>query len=226
MSKDKEDKDEAKVVRKFHQLYYDQWKRTWHNTYWLGVPVQKNPLDLWIYQELLHSLKPDLIVECGTASGGSALFFASLCDLIGCGRILTIDVASHCERPNHPGELSERPKHPRIQYVTASSTAPSTVEIVKTAARDAARVLVVLDSDHSYQHVLDEMRIYANVVTRGSYLVVEDGNINGHPVLPDFGPGPAESIKQFLSERGDFVVDSSREKFFMTFNPRGYLKKN
>ena len=87
MSKDKANEDEARIVRKFHQLYYDQWKRTWHNTYWLGVPVQKNPLDLWIYQELLHSLKPDLIVECGTASGGSALFFASLCDLIGCGRI-------------------------------------------------------------------------------------------------------------------------------------------
>lgn len=216
-SKDKDkDKDEAKIVRKFHQLYYDQWKRTWHNTYWLGVRVQKNPLDLWIYQELVHSLKPDLIVECGTADGGSTLFFASICDLVNHGRILTIDVASHPSRPIHP----------RIQYVTASSISPLAVDAAKAAARGAARVLVVLDSDHSYRHVLDEMRIYADIVTSGSYLVVEDSNINGNPVLPKFGPGPAEAIEKFLSERGDFVVDESREKFFMTFNPRGYLRKN
>ena len=207
--------NEAKTVRKFHQLYYNQTQRTWGSTYWLGVGVLKNPLDLWIYQELIHDLKPDLIVECGTAAGGSALFLASICDLVGRGRILTIDVEARPGRPNHP----------RIQYMTASSTSPSAVHAAKAAARDVASVLVVLDSDHSCQHVLNEMRLYADLVTKGSYMIVEDGNINGHPVLPAFGPGPTEAINQFLLERRDFVVDESREKFFMTFNPRGYLKK-
>lgn len=209
------DDSEAKSVRKFHQLYYDQRERTWTNTKWLGVNVLKNPFDLWVYQELIYELKPDLVVECGTWTGGSALYFASMCDLVGCGRVMTIDL-----------EDRGRPSHPRIEYVTGSTVAPTTVSAVRAAARGARCVLVVLDSDHSCQHVLEEMRIYADVVTPGSYLVVEDGNINGHPVLPDFGPGPTEAIKQFLRERRDFAVDESREKFFMTFNPRGYLRRS
>lgn len=203
------------VIRRFHKLYYDQMHRTWLNTFWLGIGVQKNPFDLWIYQEMIYSLKPDLIVECGTFGGGSALFLASICDLVGRGRVMTVDVEPRAGRPAHA----------RIQYVAGSSTAESTVSLVKNAARAAAVVMVILDSDHSQQHVLKELRSYADVVTRGSYLVVEDGNINGNPVLPDFGPGPAEAITQFLSERKDFSIDESREKFFMTFNPRGFLKK-
>jgi cephalosporin hydroxylase len=209
------DLDESEAVRRFLSLYYARGLRTWQDTSWLGVKIYKSPLDLWIYQELIHELRPQLIVECGTAAGGSALFFASMCDLVGCGQVLTIDVEAG----------SARPTHPRIEYLTGSSTDDSTINAVKRAARDAADVLVVLDSDHSYQHVLAEMRLYADVVTIGSYLIVEDGIINGNPVLPEFGPGPAEAIDQFLSARDDFAVDTQREKFFMTFNPRGYLRK-
>lgn len=206
---------DADTVRRFLRLYYGRGPRTWHDTSWLGVKVYKSPLDLWIYQELIHELKPQLIVECGTAAGGSALFFASICDLIGRGQVLTIDVDAG----------SGRPAHPRIQYLAGSSTADSTVHAVKTAASEADVVLVVLDSDHACQHVLEEMRLYADVVTAGSYLVVEDGIVNGNPVLSHFGPGPAEAIEQFLAEREDFTVDESREKFLMTFNPRGYLRR-
>jgi cephalosporin hydroxylase len=206
--------DSAEVVRKFHQLYYNQPQRTWQNTFWLGTNVSKTPLDLWIYQELVYDLRPDLIVECGTAAGGSALFLASVCDLVDHGRVLTIDI-----------EAKPRPKHARIQYVTGSSTAKEMIGTVKNAAVDAQKVLVILDSDHRRDHVLGELRGYADVVTSGSYLIVEDGNINGHPVYADYGPGPMEAITQFLTERNDFAVDESREKFFLTFNPRGYLKK-
>lgn len=207
--------DENDVVRKFLSLYYGRGLSTWQDTSWLGVKVYKNPLDLWIYQELIHELCPGLIVECGTAAGGSALFFATLCDLAGCGQVLTIDV----------DPWKDRPSHPRLRYVTGSSTDASTVLAVKNARRDPGAVMVVLDSDHTCQHVLEEMRIYAEIVTPGSYLIVEDGIVNGNPVLPDFGPGPGEAIAQFLSERGDFTVDEGREKFLMTFSPRGFLKK-
>ena len=86
-------------------------------------------------------------------------------------------------------------------------------------------MLVILDSDHRYAHVLDELRAYADVVTVGSYVVVEDTNVNGHPAYPEFGPGPMEAVDAFLAEDDRFVIDAGREKFFMTFNPRGYLKK-
>jgi cephalosporin hydroxylase len=86
-------------------------------------------------------------------------------------------------------------------------------------------VLVILDSDHSKQHVLNELRLYHSFVTEGSYLIVEDSNINGHPVLPQFGPGPMEALDEFLQENDDFVIDESKHKFLITFNPRGYLKK-
>ena len=92
-------------------------------------------------------------------------------------------------------------------------------------AAGAGTVLVVLDSDHSRDHVLAEPRAYAPLVTPGSYLVVEDTNINGHPVYEAFGPGPMEAVQDFLKERDDFEADRSREKFLLTFNPRGWLRK-
>ena len=86
-------------------------------------------------------------------------------------------------------------------------------------------MLVILDSDHSREHVLDELRIYAPLVSPGSYCIVEDSNVGGNPVYRDFGPGPMAAIREFLAENEAFEVDSEREKFFMTFNPSGYLKR-
>jgi cephalosporin hydroxylase len=86
-------------------------------------------------------------------------------------------------------------------------------------------VLAILDSDHHADHVLAEMRAYASLITVGSYLVVEDTNVNGNPVLAEWGPGPREAVQRFLTETDAFVVDREREKFFMTFNPGGYLKR-
>lgn len=85
--------------------------------------------------------------------------------------------------------------------------------------------MVVLDSDHSADHVTKELSIYSQFVSQGCYLVVEDTNINGHPVLPEFGPGPAEALEEFLAGNGQFTVDESREKFLLTFNPKGYLRR-
>lgn len=201
----------------FHRLYYDSAESggTWKNTYWLGVPTEKCPLDLWVYQEILHEVRPDIIVETGTRWGGSALFLASLCDVLGRGRVITIDVEV-------PGE---RPSHDRITYLLGSSVSPEIVEEVRKDIATGDRVLVSLDSDHAMDHVLAEMRTYGTLVSPGSYLIVEDTNINGHPVLPGWGPGPREAVQEFLKETDEFVVDESREKLLLTFNPKGYLRR-
>jgi cephalosporin hydroxylase len=208
---------ERGIADAFHRLYYEAASTggTWANTAWLGVPTEKCPLDLWIYQEILHEVRPDVIVETGTRWGGSALFLASMCDLLGKGRVITVDI-------DVPGE---RPTHDRITYLLGSSTSPDVVNDVHDRVRGAEGVLVVLDSDHSMDHVVAELRAYADAVTIGSYLIVEDTNVNGNPVLPTFGPGPMEAVKRFLRDNHAFEMDRSREKFLLTFNPNGFLRR-
>ena len=150
-----------------------------------------------------------------TFHGGSALYLATMCETLGGGEVVSVDI----------GEWPDRPVHPRLTYVVASSTDPEVVARLAERAAGAGAVLVVLDSDHSRDHVLAELRAYAPMVTPGSYLVVEDTNINGHPVYEAFGPGPMEAVQDFLKERDDFEVDHSREKFLFTFNPGGWLRK-
>ncbi|HET6750418.1 MAG TPA: CmcI family methyltransferase [Actinomycetes bacterium] len=209
--------DRNTVADEFHRRYYDAGYAggTWADTRWFGVATLKCPLDLWIYQELVHELAPDLIVETGTADGGSGLFLATLCEANGRGEVISVDVEAH------PG----RPRHDRLVYVTGSSTDPAVVEQLARRARDAETVLVLLDSDHSRDHVLAELRAYAPLVTPGSYLVVEDTNVNGHPVYEHHGPGPMEAVQDFLKENDAFAADASREKLLLTFNPGGWLRK-
>jgi cephalosporin hydroxylase len=206
---------EQAIVRDFHELYYSRRRRTWSDTRWLGTRVAKCPLDLWIYQEILFERRPGLIIETGTFEGGSALFLASMLDLIGSGRVITIDLASD----------DSRPAHPRIEYRTGSSVTPDIVAGVRESVRPGERVMVTLDSDHHREHVLAELCAFAPLVTPGDYLIVEDTNINGNPVRPSFGPGPREAVDEFLGQNDAFHVDESREKFFLTFSPRGYLRR-
>ena len=206
---------EKEVIDTFHRWYYYQDQRTWNNTFWLGVPAKKTPLDLWVVQETLHETRPDVVVEMGTYKGGSAYFFASMFDLLGHGRVLTVDIE------NFPG----RPEHPRITYVLGDSTSESTAEIVRASIGKGEKVMVVLDSLHTKQHVLEELRLYADLVSIGNYLIVEDTNLNGHPVFPDFGPSAKEAVDEFLVGNKDFEPDRSREKFGLTFQPGGWLKR-
>ncbi|MBK1672473.1 hypothetical protein CKO35_04010 [Ectothiorhodospira shaposhnikovii] len=181
----------------------------------MGVPTLKCPLDLWIYQELLHDIRPDLVIETGTHSGGSALFLAHLMDILGRGEVWTIDLHVYPDRPNHP----------RIRYFQGSSTDPKLLPAaLKTRPADETR-MVILDSDHSQAHVTRELALYAPHVSPGSYLIVEDTNVNGHPVYPEFGPGPAEAVQTFLATHPDFSVDTQCEKLLLSFNPGGYLRR-
>jgi cephalosporin hydroxylase len=203
------------VVHDFHQLFYNTAERTWDTTRWFGVSIQKNPLDLMIFQEIIYEVKPDVIVEAGTAFGGSAMFMAQMLDLLGKGKLVTIDIEA---QPN-------RPAHPRIQYLLGSSTAPEIVEQVKSVIKPGDKVMVVLDSDHRKDHVLKELLIYSKLVTKGSYLIVEDTNVNGHPVQSNFGPGPMEALEEYMKDHSDLEIDKNRERLLITFNPNGYLRK-
>lgn len=208
---------ENRVTREFHTLYYNGrrgGRPIFMQTSWMGHPYRKSPLDAWAYQELMTELKPELVVETGTFMGGSALFIAHLMDILGKGQVLTIDIEEY-----------PRPAHPRIQYVRGSSTDPGLLQGL-LRDRPPGPCMVILDSDHRKDHVLLEMELLGPYVTLGSYLIVEDTNINGHPVFPTHGPGPYEAVAEFLGRHDDFEVDSTREsKFLLTFNPRGYLKR-
>jgi cephalosporin hydroxylase len=199
------------IIDKFHKKYHGVFQ----NTFWLGTPALKCPFDLWIYQEIIYDLKPDIIIESGTYHGGSALFLASICDLLNHGLVLTIDVANDINRT----------KHSRIVYLIGSSVSKDTLRSIKSYIKDDDKVMVVLDSKHDKKHVLRELKIYSKIVTRDSYLIVEDTNLNGHPVWPDFGPGPMEAVREFLTSTDDFIIDKEKEKHYLTFNPDGYLKR-
>lgn len=203
------------IADEFHKLYYDS--KVWERTRWSDVIVSKNPMDLVVLQEIIWDTRPDIIIETGTFYGGSALFMAQTLDKIGHGYVLTIDIKREPCFPNHH----------RIVYAHGASTDPEIIELVKDRTQKP-RVMVILDSDHSKENVLKELEIYAPLVTPGQYLIVEDTNVNGHPVLPEHGPGPMEAVEEWR-HRGetwkDFEIDREREKFMFTFNPGGYLRR-
>lgn len=202
---------------RFHKQFFDKHFCSGFDVsmHWMGVPVEKCPLDLWIYQEMLWELRPDLIIETGTGRGGTTLYLASLLDQLGNGRILSIDV----------GEVPSRPSHSRISYLIGNSVSNAVTEEVTKQAANADSVMVILDSEHNKEHVLTEMHHYGSLVTRGSYLIVEDTHFNGNPVPEEIGPGPYEAVEEYLATTSTFKPNRMCEKFQLTFNPNGYLQK-
>ena len=189
--------------------------RVWGKTKWEGVPCQKCPLDLWIYQEIVHEVKPRLIIEFGTLKGGTTLFLARVLDAIGNGSIVSVD------KVDTPG----RPEHPRIEYVLGDSLDPGVAASVRYT-KDVMRgpCLIIEDSEHSRRHVLAELNLYWSMVDVGSYFIVED--TNHHFLHTDAAPEtPWDAVQEFVKGRNDVLVDGSREKYRITFNPGGYLKR-
>lgn len=204
------------IVDNFHKLYYYSSAKGlgWKNNFWLGIPIQKNPMDLMAYQEFLFIEKFDIIIETGTKVGGSALFFANICDIISHGEVITIDI-------DHTNKL---PQHKRITYLTGSSIDEDVINFISPRIKDK-KIMVILDSDHSKSHVLKELQVYSEMCLINSYIIVEDTNCSGHPVFGIEGSGPMEAIIEFFSINDNFVVNRYWEKNFFTFNPCGWLKR-
>lgn len=205
------------LMKLFHRL------PVWENLWFHNVRLVKNPVDLWTVQQVVYELQPDFIVETGTWRGGSALYWASLLDGMGLenSRVLTVDIQNSVQAAStHP--LWKK----YVEFYLGSSTDPAIVS--KLARRVGGRkTLVTLDSDHAMRHVLRELEMYSPMVSRGSYLIVEDGHMDAVPTYPEDGPGPMAATLEFLKRGGakDFEQDLSRETMGMTFNPGGWLRR-
>jgi cephalosporin hydroxylase len=187
----------------------------WQDSTWLGTPLAKAPTDLMAYQEIVSQVRPDWVIEFPSGNGGRALFLASICELLGHGQVISID----------PGDDPGRPQHPRITYLRGQAADKATVEAVGALTGTEPKGLVIVGSGASRQQTVKEIGAYVKFVAVGSYLVVEDTIVNGHPVWPEFGPGPWEAVKQVMNRRDDFVPDPAPERFALTFNPGGFLKR-
>lgn len=201
------------ILRLANIIYFRQ--RVYENTRWMGVRTAKCPMDMWVYQELMVQLKPDLLIETGTLLGGSALFFAQMLDLIGAGKVLSIDIQ----------EEKKLPQHPRIEYLIGSSVSEEIISKVRQAAADAQTVMVILDSDHKAPYKLKELELYGQFVTTGSYMIAEDTCFDYFPAWPEYGPGPAAAVKQFLQQCDHFELDRSNERHLISFAPMGFLRR-
>jgi cephalosporin hydroxylase len=206
---------------RYHLWHYTS--EVWKTTKWMGVETLKLPLDTWNYQEILWELKPSLLVEFGTNNGGSALFFATMLRSIGNPfHILSVDIC-------HDGVREKTRTDPDIELFTCSSSDPLvTQKIADLRKQFPGPVFAILDSDHSMKHVLAEMIAIRPVLESGDYVIVEDSNVNGHPVIPRHGPGPYEAVDEYFRlHPGDYTHDTEREnKFGLTWAPNGYLIRN
>jgi len=199
-----------------------------YNFTWLGRPVIQYPQDLVALQELIWRVRPDLIVETGIAHGGSLVFSASMLELLGDGEVLGVDIEI---RPHNREAIEAHPLARRIAMIEGSSVDEQVVAQVREHAAGKERVLVILDSNHTHEHVARELELYGELVTPGSYLIVMDTVIDDMPAesFPDrpWGPGnnPKTAVHEFLAHTDRFEIDREiSDKLLITVAPDGYLK--
>lgn len=204
-----------RIADSFHRLFYGTERMA--SVTWRGVECWKYPTDLAIYAEILHRNRPDIMIECGTFHGGASIFMADVCEGV---TVHTIDLRPADQYADH---VTVRPPHPQVTYWTGSSTDPDLHAEIVAEIPDGATVMVVLDSDHTRQHVTRELDLWAPLVSSGQYLVVEDTNLGGRPVVPGWGPGPHEAVQAFLQANRDFHPDRHCERLLLTANPGGWL---
>lgn len=207
--------------------YFIKYKYSYNFT-WYGRPIIQYPDDIMALQEIVFSVQPDLIIETGVAHGGSLIFYASLCQLMGKGEILGIDVDI---RPHNRTAIESHPMNGRITLLNTSSTSNLAISTAREMARGKKKVIVILDSNHTHKHVREEIDLYSDLVGEGSYLIVCDtaieycseANWEGRP----WGKGnnPKSALDEFMKECDRFVVDEDLEKTLLfTASPGGYLK--
>jgi cephalosporin hydroxylase len=216
---------ESKYARRLQQslsdwVLYHQEKIHFKKMRWMGVKTLKNPLDCWIYQEILCDVRPDVVVELGSLAGGSTLFFCHMLDLLGNGMVVSVDI----DRARY------QVQHPRLTDITGDCSDMAVVSRVKALCRDKS-VLIVHDADHTKAAVLRDLQLYADLVSVGSYFIVEDGIVDlfdasvSKRLRWDRGAGPLAAIREFLKHDTRFAIDNERERYIITWNPCGFLKR-
>ena len=201
-----------------------------YNFYWMGRPIIQYPQDMIAMQEIIWEIKPDLIIETGIAHGGSLIYYASLLELIGNGEVLGIDIDI---RAHNKAEIEKHPMYKRIKMIEGSAISEETLSQVKLAAEGKQKILVCLDSNHTHEHVLRELEMYAPFVSVGSYIVVFDTIVED---LPEnyfnqkrpwgIGNNPKTAVYDFLKTNSDFIIDESIDnKLLISVAPEGYLKR-
>lgn len=227
-----EDKD-VQALSRIWSRETNQHKYT-YNFSWLGRPIIQYPQDMVAMQELIWEVKPDLIIETGIAHGGSLIFSASMLELVASctgseGEVLGIDIDI---RAHNRKAIEEHPMSKRISMIQGSSIATDVIAQVAEKAKDKERILVILDSNHTHDHVLAELEAYAPLTTVGSYCVVMDTLIEDMPkemfLDRPWGPGdnPKTAVWKYLKTHHEFEIDKSiQQKLLITVAPDGYLKR-
>lgn len=198
-------------------LCYHQREIVFNKVSWMGIPTLKNVLDAWIYQEILFEVQPDIVIEIGSYTGGSTLYLAHLLEILNKGNVISIDIDRRLYKA----------KHERIIEITGDSSSQKVLDAVYQLCA-GKRVFVIHDGDHHYDQVLKDLNSYAPLVSIGSYLIVEDGIVDVISPGNDLGwdePGPLPAVEFFLKNHKNFTVDKDRERYLISYNPRGYLKR-
>ena len=221
------------VANGLQEAHTIEWYRQqlWLRNFWKDTPIFMYPTDQVIMADLIHRLRPALIIELGTFAGGSALFMADRMQDNELGYVMTIDLYDGAWAENNYRNVQNagrdgrhlrfRPKHPRIEYVQGSSTDDKIVAYAKRAATESTNgdyefpVWAIVDSDHSYEHARKELELYAPMVTVGGYLIADDTN---------WGP-PAVAVKDFLAEHPEFEVDHDCERLLIGNRMGGWLRR-
>ncbi len=200
------------------------WNQKYQYTFsWMGRPVIQLPEDMIRMQEAIFQIKPDVIIETGVAHGGSLIFYSSLCKAMEKGRVIGIDIEI---RPHNRAAIEAHPLSDRITLIEGSSTAPEIVTHVRSLIKLGETVLVILDSNHTYAHVADELEAYADLVTPGSYIVATDGIMYDLFDVPRGTPewatdNPTWAARDFATKHPEFVIEQPG----WLFN-EGELEKN
>lgn len=182
---------------------------------YFGIPAVKSPLDFWIYREIIFEQKPDVIIEIGTHCGGSTLALAHICDNMGNGNVISLDI-SHNKVPRLVRD------HPRILLIEGDAC--QSFNEVKGWIPENGKVLIIEDSAHTFDNTIKVLMTYSPLIKPGGYFIVEDSICN-HGLFTGPSPGPYEAIEAFLEMNPDFESDRSKESFLITWNPKGYLKR-
>ena len=189
--------------------------RIMNSTSYFGVKTLKNPMDFWVYQEIIYQQQPDVIIEIGNRWGGSTLALAHFLDSIGNGRVLGIDIDQSI--------VHEKTKtHKRITLI--ESDAINAFKKVKPMIGNNEKVLIIEDSSHTYENTLKVLELYSCFIQKGEYFIVED-SICHHGIDVGPSPGPFEAIEDFIKDNDSFIIDREKESFLITWNPKGFLLK-